>query len=89
MVTHKEVGRSASVSQPTRAEQVHSQGTLHTPMFSKADLASGYWHVKLDEESSLNSDHVSDLFRQIQISPPAIRDQRFIRILQKKFVEAL
>ena len=52
-------------------------------VFSKADLASGYWHVKLDEESE-SSVNVSDLFRQIQISPPAIRDQRFIRILPEE-----
>ena len=31
-----------------------------------------------------SSDHVSDLFRQIQISPPTIRDQRFIRILPEE-----
>ena len=39
------------MSRPTRAEQVHSQRTAK--VFSKDDLASGYWHVKLDEESSL------------------------------------
>ena len=57
-------------------------------MFSKADLASGYWHVKLDEESSL-----------LTIFQTCFGRYRYIRLpfgingsseyFQKKLVEAV
>ena len=36
---------------PTLDDNLHELGK--SKVFSKADLSSGYWHVQLDEESSL------------------------------------
>ena len=89
------------MSRPTRAEQVHSQEHFTLPIledvlhelrddkvFSKADLASGYWHVKLDEESSLLTTFQTCFGRYIYLRLPfGINGSS--EYFQKKLVEAL
>ena len=42
---------SEQYTMPTLNDSLHE--LAKSTVFSKADLSSGYWHVQLDEESSL------------------------------------
>ena len=57
-------------------------------VFSKADLASGYWHVKLDEDSSVLTKFQTCFGRYRYIRLPFGINGPF-QYFQKKLVDAL
>ena len=52
-------------------------------VFTKADLSSGYWHIKLDEYSS-DLTNFSNLFWKIQLVEASIWTLRVCRNLSEK-----
>ena len=71
---------------PVLEDTLHEMCDSH--FFSKADLSSGYWHVELDEESSLLTTFQTCFGRYKWLRLPFVTCAS-AEIFQKKILEAL